>query len=195
MTMAALAPQPVHAASSSIPTSELVRLTNADRATAGVSQLTVNAKLVAAAQAKADDMARNSYFAHVGPDGNNSWHWFGLVGYVFSSAGENLAVGYATAGEVEQGWLNSPTHRANLLSSKYTEVGIATAVGTYKGKPVVFVAQMFGRPQGTLAQAPKAPLASQTLPVTTTNANAEIVRLQALIALLQAQLKAANSYT
>lgn len=133
----------------SVVSSVLVDLTNTDRSTNGLSSLTINQKLVAAAQAKADDMAARGYFAHTSPDGKDSWYWFRVAGYDYQSAGENLAVDFSDSVDVESAWMNSPSHRDNLLNAKYTEIGIATASGYYEGRPTTFVVQMFGTPRKT----------------------------------------------
>ncbi|HEX2792372.1 MAG TPA: CAP domain-containing protein [Candidatus Paceibacterota bacterium] len=134
----------------------LVDLANDDRTDAALPALTVNPKLVAAAQAKADDMAAKSYFAHTSPDGTTSWQWFKDAGYAYASAGENLAVDFNDSENVERAWMDSPTHRANILSGKFTEIGIATAVGELDGKRTVFVVQMFGRPAASPLPVPVA---------------------------------------
>lgn len=127
----------------------LVDLANDDRALANVPELVVNPKLIEAAQLKANDMAEKGYFAHQTPDGYDSWHWFEMVGYDYSHAGENLAVDFSESSDVESAWMKSPTHRDNILNNKYTEIGIATAKGMYKGRETTFAVQMFGRPSGT----------------------------------------------
>ncbi len=133
----------------------LVDLTNSDRAAHTVGGLTVSPVLTAAAQAKADDMAARGYFAHVSPDGKNSWYWFREAGYTFIYAGENLAVDFHDSGDVVRAWMNSPTHRRNMLDGNFTEIGIATARGVYEGRPTTFVVQMFGTPaRATAAVAP-----------------------------------------
>ncbi len=134
--------------------SVLVDLTNVDRAAFNLGGLTVNEQLKAAAQAKANDMATKSYFAHTSPEGIDSWHWFKQAGYDFQSAGENLAVDFSDSADVEKAWMNSPTHRDNILNAKYTEIGIATAMGTYQGRPTTFVVTMFGSPRVASAAAP-----------------------------------------
>ncbi len=144
-------------------TSRLVSLTNGDRSDQGLGTLTVNPVLVAAAQAKADHMAANSYFAHTSPDGSTSWSWFNKAGYRFAYAGENLAVDFTDSGDVNRAWLNSPTHRANIMNGKFTEIGIATAEGTYQGRKTVFVVQMFGTPQQSAASA-QAAISANSLP-------------------------------
>jgi len=55
---------------------------------------------------------------------------------------------------VQKAWLNSPTHRSNIMNNKFTEIGIATAVGTYKGRKTTFVVQMFGTPAAQAAPTP-----------------------------------------
>ncbi len=138
----------------SVVSSVLVDLANTDRAAYNVNGLSVNPLLVEAAQAKANDMAAKGYFAHTSPEGVDSWHWFKKVGYDFQHAGENLAVDFTDSADVERAWMNSPTHRDNVLNAKYTEIGIATAAGYYQGRPTTFVVQMFGTPRtGAVATA------------------------------------------
>lgn len=127
----------------------MVDLTNDDRKKEDLGALKVNPTLVAAAQAKANDMAKKGYFAHDTPDGKNSWYWFKEAGYSFAYAGENLAVDFTDSEDVVEAWMDSPTHRANILDGRFTEIGIATAVGTYKGQKAIFVVQMFGTPART----------------------------------------------
>jgi len=125
----------------------LVDLANDDRTELALPELKVNPVLVAAAQAKADDMAAKSYFSHTSPEGYNSWHWFKEAGYDYHYAGENLAVNFSDSSDVQEAWMASPTHRENIVNLRYSEIGIATAVGMYKGKEAVFAVQMFGRPK------------------------------------------------
>lgn len=127
----------------------LVDLANVDRSTHGLANLTVNPKLVAVAQAKANDMAAKGYFSHVSPDGVEPWHWFRQEGYAYTFAGENLAVDFSDSGDVERAWMNSPTHRDNILNAKFTEIGIATAQGIYQGRATTFVVQVFAVPVNT----------------------------------------------
>lgn len=127
----------------------LVDLANDDRATNELHGLKINPKLVAAAQLKANDMAEKGYFAHQTPEGYDSWHWFELVDYDYSHAGENLAVDFSESVDVEKAWMKSPTHRDNILNKQYTEIGIATAKGMYKGRETIFAVQMFGRPSAS----------------------------------------------
>lgn len=124
----------------------LVNLANTDRANNGLGTLTTNDLLTQAAQLKANDMAAQSYFAHTSPAGVTPWHWFKEAGYQFQYAGENLAVYFSDSNDVNTAWMNSPSHRANILNEHFTEIGVATAYGMYQGQPTVFVVQMFGFP-------------------------------------------------
>ncbi len=127
----------------------LTDLTNVDRASNGLSPLSVNKILQAAAELKANDMATKSYFAHISPDGKTPWYWFQEAGYRFMNAGENLAVQFTDSIDVERAWMNSPGHRVNILSGNFSEIGIAAAKGTYQGQATIFVVQLFGKPART----------------------------------------------
>lgn len=126
--------------------SSLVSLANGDREAQGLAPLALNPTLVAVAQAKANDMAAKGYFAHTSPEGHDPWYWFGVEGYSYRYAGENLAVDFTDSVTVEEAWMNSPEHRANLLDNHYTEIGIATAQGMFNGHQTTFVAEEFGTP-------------------------------------------------
>ena len=126
--------------------SVLADFANSDRIDLNSSPLVVNPLLVDAAKKKAEDMAQKGYFAHTSPEGLTPWYWLFEAGYNFSAAGENLAVDFSDSEEVNRAWLNSPGHRANILNSKFTEIGIATARGIYNGRETTFVVQFFGRP-------------------------------------------------
>ncbi len=133
----------------------LIDLANGDRQDATLRLLTPNAVLQAAAQEKANDMAKLGYFAHTSPAGLTPWYWFERVGYKFAYAGENLAVNFSDSKDVDVAWMNSPGHRANILNKNFTEIGIATARGMYQGRETTFVVQMFGRPARANTNTPK----------------------------------------
>ena len=124
----------------------LSTLTNVEREKNNLSELVVSPVLTAAAQQKAEDMAAKSYFAHTSPEGLNPWYWFQKVGYGYSYAGENLAVNFIDSQDVTVAWMNSPTHKANIVGQYYKEVGTGMATGMYEGHETVFVAQLYGTP-------------------------------------------------
>jgi Uncharacterized protein with SCP/PR1 domains len=121
-------------------------LTNDVRSSENIAKLTTNEKLTQAAQAKANDMATRSYFAHSSPEGRTPWYWIDQAGYKYEYAGENLAVNFEESEEVVKAWLKSPGHRFNLLGRNYTDIGVGVAQGLYKGKQATFVVQMFASP-------------------------------------------------
>ena len=104
---------------------------NTARATPGLNPLSYNAQLAAAAQVHADDMSANNFFDHVGSDGSTFDQRIRAQGYDYAWAGENIAVGYTSQAAVFDGWMNSPPHRANMLSAQPTEFGLAWANGNY----------------------------------------------------------------
>jgi hypothetical protein len=129
-----------------IESNALVDETNQARTADNLSGLTINSLLTTAAQQKANDMVANNYFAHISPQGITPWDWFSKVGYQYSFAGENLAVNFTDSQDVTTAWMNSPEHRANILNGQYTEIGIATAEGTYEGKSAIYVVEELGTP-------------------------------------------------
>lgn len=132
---------PAYAAYSS---GTLVSLTNSERAKAGLGALSVNSALTSAANAKANDMFAKGYFVHTSPDGRTPWDFISAAGYDYVYAGENLAIGYASASELMSAWMNSATHRDNILSPKFRDIGIAVVSGQYDGAETTIVVQEFG---------------------------------------------------
>ena len=124
----------------------LTTLTNEQRIANNLPTLSPNELLEKAAQMQADDMATKGYFAHTSPDGKSPWYWLELAGYEYSYAGENLAVNFFESEDVAKAWMNSPKHKSNIIKKNFTEIGIATSTGMYKGKNAVFVVQFFGTP-------------------------------------------------
>ncbi len=143
----------------------LTTLTNEERAHINDAPLVTNNLLTKAAELKANDMATRGYFAHTSPDGKTPWYWLDQVGYNYNSAGENLAVNFFESNDVAQAWMNSPSHRENILKGEYKEIGIGVASGVYEGRNTVFVAQFFGTPMTVIP--PQAQTPVQTVTTTT----------------------------
>ncbi len=132
------------AMASSISPANIIQLTNQQRTASGLNTLTSNAKLAAAAQAKANNMFELQYWDHYGPNGETPWMFISQAGYTYVYAGENLAKGFRTAEGVHEAWMASPTHRENIMSVNYKEIGVAVVEGTLLGKETILVVQMFG---------------------------------------------------
>jgi uncharacterized protein YkwD len=103
----------------------VLEVINHDRSEHGLAPLQIDSTLNLAALAKAQDMINKNYFAHTSPEGTTPWHWFKTMGYNYAYAGENLAQGYSQVAELESSLMASPTHRANILSPFYSQVGLA----------------------------------------------------------------------
>lgn len=132
--------------SSAITTENIITLTNQSRATFNLNSLKESMVLNKAAQAKANDMLNFGYFSHNSPDGRTPWSFIADAGYSYLMAGENLAVNFTEAESVEEAWMNSPGHKANILNKHFEEIGIGIAQGQYQGRVAIFVVQMFGVP-------------------------------------------------
>lgn len=124
----------------------LANLTNEERQTQNLKTLTVNPSLNEAATMKAADMATHSYFAHTSPEGKTPWYWLLQVGYQYQYAGENLAINFSDSKDVTSAWMASPTHKANIVKTNYTEMGTGMASGIYEGHETVFVVQIYANP-------------------------------------------------
>jgi len=112
----------------------------------------MNAQLTAAAQMKANDMAKRGYWSHVTPDGKQPWSFIESAGYQYEAAGENLAYGFGSSDQVMTAWMHSTEHRANILDGDYQDVGFATAnAGNYQGTgPETIVVALYGEPAGMI---------------------------------------------
>jgi hypothetical protein len=154
----------------------LLNDTNVQRSANGVAGLSLNAKLDAAAQAKADDMAARDYWSHYTPEGNPPWIFVNAQGYSYQKLGENLATGFSDEQSTIDGWMASPPHRENLLDPAFSDVGFGfannpdyTAAG---GGPMTIVVAFYGQPQvlGATTTAPATP--SQPAAVHSANTSA-----------------------
>jgi uncharacterized protein YkwD len=146
LLVAILTSSPAYA--SIINVNDLLNDSNAVRAANGVAPLQIDNRLNNSASLKAQDMFANNYWANVSPNGTQPWYWFTQAGYPYHSAGENLARGFSTSQEVINGWMNSPTHRANLLSPNFYDVGFAVVNGTLQGRQTILVVAHYGQYPG-----------------------------------------------
>lgn len=101
---------------------EVVRLVNEERAKAGLPALTVDRGAASAAQVRAKEIERS--FSHTRPDGSSFNSALTEAGVNFRGAGENIAYGQNSPEKVMEGWMNSSGHRANILNSSYTSIGV-----------------------------------------------------------------------
>ena len=132
----------------------VVKLTNDARLANGEIALQQNDQLTKAAEEKAQDMINNNYFAHVSPAGKTPWFWIDKNGYDYRYAGENLAINFTNVEDQEQAWMNSPSHRENILNQKYQEIGVAVKQGVINGHSSVISVQVFGTNMSAVATIP-----------------------------------------
>jgi len=133
--------------SSEITISKVLDQTNTERVKLGLKSLTFNSTLSKSAQLKADDMFTNNYWAHTSPEGKSPWDFFNNAGYEYSVAGENLAKDFYDTEGLLKAWMNSPTHRENIINPKYQEIGIGVVNGILGGVKTTLVVQHFGTPR------------------------------------------------
>lgn len=103
---------------------EVVRLVNQRRAEHGLKPLTQDWQLSRVARYKSQDMKDLGYFSHTSPTYGSPFQMMKSFGISYRTAGENIAKGYASPEAVVNAWMNSPGHRANILNSTYTHIGV-----------------------------------------------------------------------
>ncbi|WP_431728977.1 CAP domain-containing protein [Verrucosispora sp. TAA-831] len=108
---------------------EVVRLVNVERAEAGCGALSIDDKLMTAAQRHSQDQADTRNMSHTGSDGSNPGDRIDRVGYTWRTYGENVAWNQRTPAAVMDAWMNSDGHRANILNCAFTEIGVGVADG------------------------------------------------------------------
>lgn len=119
----------------------LYNLTNVERTKANLVPLTLDPNLNASALEKCNDMVKNDYWDHYSPSGVDPWYFISKhSGY--ESAGENLANNFDSSEETVQAWMNSPSHKENIIKQVYTNVGFGICYSpnfTGRGQQVIIV--------------------------------------------------------
>lgn len=142
---------------------KIIALTNNVRLENSIKPLRESSLLNHAAEAKVTDMIAANYFAHVSAEGKGLSNWLKTVGYNYSVAGENLAMGFVSAEEVIRAWQDSPTHYANLIDKDYSQIGVAMANGRLEGDDTTVTAQYFAEPQATAKSVPQTAVLSSAI--------------------------------
>lgn len=135
----------------------IIELTNEVRAREGKTPLSYAEKLGQSSLRKAEDMARNNYFEHTGPDGRRLRDFLRDAQYPYSVAGENLAVGFASPEDAVEAWVESPTHFANLIDADFVDIGVGGSVGMYGNASAIYLVQHFGKPKPEVVSGAHAP--------------------------------------
>ena len=103
---------------------EVIELVNNIRTQYGLKTLKTDWELCRVARYKSQDMADKNYFSHTSPTYGSPFDMMKSFGLTYRSAGENIAKGQRTPQEVVNAWMNSSGHRANILNSSFTHIGV-----------------------------------------------------------------------
>ena len=123
--------------------SEVLRLVNIERAKVGAAPLVLDEALCNAANMRAIEMDYSGYFSHTRPNGESCFEVFSKCGVVGKTYGENIAAGYPTPEAVVDGWMNSTGHRANIINTEYTRMGLGYSAGLSMSEFGCYWAQEF----------------------------------------------------
>jgi hypothetical protein len=138
---------------SEITASKVIELVNQARGQEGVADLSENETLDEIANDKLGDMIKNNYFAHTSPKGVTPWSWYEKENYDYKYAGENLAINFMTAENQQKAWMNSPTHKKNIMNSQFLEIGVAVGAGEINNQMAIITVQEFGTLSGAAGKA------------------------------------------
>lgn len=119
---------------------EVLSLVNQERSKAGLKTLQLDSAVASVATKKSEDMRDKNYFSHTSPTYGSPFDMLKQFGISYRAAGENIAAGQRTPEEVMKAWMNSPGHKANILSTNYTHLGVGVAKGGSYG---IYWTQMF----------------------------------------------------
>jgi uncharacterized protein YkwD len=124
----------------------LVKKHNEIRERNGLADLKLSSVLSNSATNKVNAMLANNCWAHYCPEGKSPWAFFDEAGYVYEFAGENLAEGFYNVNLLMETWMNSKTHKDNILNSNYDEMGVGIVSGNFQGNNSnIIVAVHFGK--------------------------------------------------
>lgn len=162
-----------------------IRETNEQRAQNNLPPLQENELLNRVAEMKLKDMFDQQYFEHVSPKGLGPSDLVEAVEYEYVTVGENLALGnYQNDEKLVEAWMNSPGHRANILNSRFTEIGVAVGRGRFEGRMTWLAVQTFAKP------ASQCPQVDASLKATIDSYRAEVDALEVQVRQLKAELEA-----
>ncbi len=122
---------------------QVLTLVNQERGKQGLAPLKHNWQLSRVARYKSEDMRDKNYFSHTSPTYGSPFDMIKNFGIRYMAAGENIAYGQPTAASVMSSWMNSPGHRANILSKNFTEIGVGVAKS--KNGTIYWTQQFIGR--------------------------------------------------
>ena len=147
-----LFPQAGHLAT--ITSQDIVEMTNQKRKEHEISSLRANHHLKQAARLKAKTILSEQTFGHEVNEHPFSY-WINLTPYQYKYAGENLAIDFHHSSDIIQAWMESDSHRNNLLDPRYKDIGVGVVQGEFQGQESIIVVQLFGSPRPSSATTTK----------------------------------------
>ena len=125
---------------------KVVEEINRERQSHHLPSFKLNSELCYIAQKKVKDMMQKQYWAHQSPNGEMSWDLMCKADFTYQAAGENLAKGFTDDTQMVKAWMESPAHRANILSDQFSEIGLSELSGNFQGKDASIVSLVFIKP-------------------------------------------------
>ncbi len=130
-----------------VDSNSIVYLHNRERAKYNLPSLILDSKLIKSALSKAHAMMESNCWSHYCPDNTSPWKYFQEAGYEYQVAGENLAEGFYDNQTMMKAWMNSKTHKENVIKPEFTEMGVGVLSGTFQDKSDnSLVVVHFGKP-------------------------------------------------
>ena len=129
----------------------------------GLPPLKENSLLNKVASERLADLFKNQYFAHQSPTGESVTDVASRIGYHYKVLAENIGLGLNSDEKMVRGWLQSPSHRENILRSECAEIGVAVGRGFMKKRWVWMGVQVFGL-QAPPVQGKALPGTRETIP-------------------------------
>lgn len=173
-----LGPTAVSFAESTIDAGDLMVKINIERTQRFIPALLTDQRLDSAASVKSNDMLARGYFAHQNPENDYVWPTIEKTGYTpYLTLGENLAMDFVSADAVVRAWMNSPTHRENIVNDRFQDQGMASIFGLFEpNHNSILITNLFGTllnstPAPAVAKASTPPAPIQ--PVEPTNKQTE----------------------
>lgn len=160
---------------------EIIRLVNEQRTARGLNVFKENEALNKAAELKAKEIANLGSLVHTKAPSGTQWWNTAQSGYYFQSIGENLAANIPDPSTLVMDWINSPVHSVNILNPLYTEIGVATVPGIFRGSAGSYTVEYTAIPKTAIE-----------LTISTSDTSAKPVKISIKNSYSQAELAEAN---
>jgi hypothetical protein len=141
----------------------VISLINIERTSRGLQALSLNQKLVEAAESKVNAMALSGRLEHTTSLQGEVWRPLEAAGYNYSLVGENLGVNITDPALLVSEWMASPSHRANILNPEFEDIGVAIESGAFSGDIADYIVLYTAKPKPSASAAVIEAVAENTL--------------------------------